>query len=93
MKTALICGVPGQDGAYLADLNWRDHVQLDENLQRPSEIICSKGDARKASADLGWKSTHALPDVRMMVQAELATTAGQAEGASLCHERRLGVAT
>jgi GDPmannose 4,6-dehydratase len=53
-------------------LNWRDHVELDEKLQRPSDIICSKGNAAKAHAELGWKSSYAMPDVvRMMVQAEL----------------------
>jgi len=52
-------------------LDWRDHVELDKQLQRPSDISCSKGNAGKAYADLGWKSTHTMPDVvRMMVQAE-----------------------
>jgi GDP-D-mannose dehydratase len=33
--------------------------------------MCSKGDARKAYAELGWKSSFTMPDVvRMMVQAE-----------------------
>ncbi len=53
-------------------LDWRDHVELDEALQRPSDIMCSKGDAGKAYAELGWKSSYTMPDVvRMMVQAEL----------------------
>ena len=34
--------------------------------------MCSKGDAGKAYAELGWKSNYTMPDVvRMMVQAEL----------------------
>ena len=47
-------------------------MELDKELQRPSDIMCSKGDARKAYAELGWKSSYTMPDVvRMMVQAEL----------------------
>ena len=53
-------------------LDWHDHVELDNELQRPSDIMCSKGDARKAYAELGWKSSYTMPDVvRMMVQAEV----------------------
>ena len=52
-------------------LDWRNHVELDHDLQRPSDIMCSKGDAKKAYAELGWKSSYTMPDVvRMMVQAE-----------------------
>ena len=53
-------------------LDWHDQVELDNELQRPSDIMCSKGDARKAYAELGWKSSYTMPDVvRMMVEAEL----------------------
>jgi GDP-D-mannose dehydratase len=46
-------------------------VELDNELQRPSDIMCSKGDARKAYAELEWKSSYTMPDVvRMMVQNE-----------------------
>jgi len=52
-------------------LDWHDHVELDNELQRPSDIMCSKGDARRAYAELGWKPNYTMPDVvRMMVQAE-----------------------
>ena len=52
-------------------LNWRDHVELDEKLQRPSDIMCSKGKPRKAYAGLVWKSSFTMPDVmRMMVHDE-----------------------
>ncbi len=52
-------------------LDWRDHVELDHELQRPSDIMCSRGDAGKAYAELGWKPSYTMPDVvRMMVQAE-----------------------
>jgi GDPmannose 4,6-dehydratase len=53
-------------------LDWREHVEIDHDLLRPSEIMCSKGDAAKAHAELGWKSSYIMPDVvRMMVRAEL----------------------
>jgi GDPmannose 4,6-dehydratase len=53
-------------------LDWRDDVEPDEKPQRPSDIMCSKGDAAKAYEKLGWKSSYTMPDVvRMMVQAEL----------------------
>jgi GDPmannose 4,6-dehydratase len=53
-------------------LEWREHVELDHELQRPSDIMCSKGDPAKAHIELGWKSSYAMPDVvRMMVHAEL----------------------
>jgi GDPmannose 4,6-dehydratase len=52
-------------------LDWRDYVELDHDLERPSDVMCSKGNPAKAHAELGWKSSYALPDVvRMMVQAE-----------------------
>jgi len=53
-------------------LDWHDHMELDNELQRPSDILCSKGNAGKAYAELGWKPSYTMPDVvRMMVQAEL----------------------
>ena len=52
-------------------LDWRDHVETDHELLRPSDIMCGRGDATKARAELGWKSRYFMPDVvRMMVQAE-----------------------
>ena len=52
-------------------LDWRDHVEIDHDLIRPSDIMFSKGDAMKANSELGWKSTYIMPDVvRMMVHAE-----------------------
>ncbi len=51
-------------------LDWREHVEIDHELQRPSDIMCSRGDAGKAHTELGWKPSYAMPDVvRMMVQA------------------------
>lgn len=53
-------------------LNWRDHVQTDKKLLRPSDIPENKGDARKALEKLGWKaSTHMREVVRKMVEFEI----------------------
>jgi GDPmannose 4,6-dehydratase len=38
------------------DLDWRDHVDVDESLFRPSDIERSYGDASKTFAELGWKA-------------------------------------
>jgi GDPmannose 4,6-dehydratase len=58
-------------------LDWRKHVEFDNMLQRPSEVMCNRGDATKARAQLHWAPTYAMLDVvRMMVQGELDNSAG-----------------
>lgn len=37
-----------------AGLDWRDHVDRDPALARPTDIACSLGDAGKAARLLGW---------------------------------------
>lgn len=39
------------------NLNWQDHVVLDQRFYRPAEIYELRGDARKAIQKLGWKPT------------------------------------
>jgi GDPmannose 4,6-dehydratase len=57
------------------DLHWRDHVEVDQDLLRPSDIVFSQGDAEKAYAELKWKPSYTMPDVvRMMLQAEASCT-------------------
>jgi GDPmannose 4,6-dehydratase len=52
-------------------LDWRNYVEIDSTLARPSEIMCNSGNAAKAYAKLGWKPNYTMPDVvRMMVDAE-----------------------
>lgn len=54
-------------------LNWRDHVQLDQALHRPSDIGRGVGDPSLAAGTLGWRARYRMPDVvKMMVAAELA---------------------
>jgi GDPmannose 4,6-dehydratase len=53
-------------------LDWRDHVNIDNTLYRPSEILFNKGNAAKAFAKLGWTATSKMLDVvKMLVAAEL----------------------
>jgi len=44
-------------------LDWREHVDIDQSLFRPTDIRYSRGDASKAKRELGWEATtrfHAL---------------------------------
>lgn len=53
-----------------AGLDWRQHVQFDPSLRRPTEIDCGRGDPSKAAAQLGWQATVRMPEVaRRMVAA------------------------
>lgn len=53
------------------DLDWRDHVFTDSSLLRPSEIITSRGNPRKALTELGWQARTNMKDViRAMITAE-----------------------
>jgi GDPmannose 4,6-dehydratase len=55
----------------LLGLCWRDHVELDNTLWRPSEIMFNKVNAVKALDKLGWKAEHRMPSVvNMMLAAE-----------------------
>ena len=39
-----------------AGLDWREHVDVDRSLFRPTDIRCSRGDASKAKRELGWEA-------------------------------------
>ena len=61
-----------------ADLNWRDHVVIDEQLYRPAEVDTLLADASKARQVLGWQPQVPFAQlVRMMVNADLALLRGQ----------------
>lgn len=54
-------------------LDWKRHVEIDPRYFRPTEVDELCGDASKASAELGWRSTTGFHDlVRIMVEADLA---------------------
>lgn len=54
-----------------AGLDWKQHVDFDETLVRPSDISGSFGDAGKARRILGWQPTVKFPEiVARMVRGE-----------------------
>ena len=55
-----------------AGLHWQDHVRIDPNYFRPTEVDLLVGDARKAKAVLGWEPKVKFKElVRIMVDADL----------------------
>ena len=53
-------------------LNWEEHVILDKELFRPSDIAISKADPIKARNLLGWKANYGLKDiVEKMINDEI----------------------
>jgi GDPmannose 4,6-dehydratase len=54
------------------DLDWKNHVVIDQNLYRPSEVHLLMGDYSKANKKLGWEPVIKFSDlVEMMVDADL----------------------
>ncbi|MGH8324891.1 MAG: GDP-mannose 4,6-dehydratase, partial [Steroidobacteraceae bacterium] len=61
-----------------ADLNWQDHVVVDERFMRPAEVDLLVGDPTRAAEELGWKRDVDFPSlVAMMVEADLAVVRNQ----------------
>lgn len=59
-------------------LNWRDYVQTDDSLLRPSDIAFSVGNPDKAAQLLGWRAETAMPEVvDKLVDAELRRRRGE----------------
>ena len=53
-------------------LNWKDYVQYNVELIRPSDILINKANPTKARKKLGWESRYLMEDVAsMMIEAEL----------------------
>jgi GDPmannose 4,6-dehydratase len=56
----------------VADLDWEQHVVIDDKFLRPAEVDLLVGDATKARTILGWKREVDFPGlVTMMVEADL----------------------
>jgi len=54
-------------------LNWRDHVEYNPDLKRPTDIDISVANPEKAEKKLKWKASYCMRDVaKMMVEAEQA---------------------
>jgi GDPmannose 4,6-dehydratase len=45
------------------NMDWRDHVDSDQSLIRPSEIMIGLANPLKAEKKLGWKATYVMNDV------------------------------
>lgn len=45
------------------NLNWNDHVSIDERLFRKSEIMVGAADPRKAKRLLGWQSRYTIENI------------------------------
>jgi len=59
------------------NLDWNEHVCVDNALLRPSDIEVSCGNPSKAAKELGWHARYRMRDVvRMMIEAELADVRG-----------------
>jgi len=55
-----------------AGLDWREHVEKDPTLERPTDLQGFAGDARRAAQVLDWMPRTVMPDIaRVMVEAEL----------------------
>lgn len=53
------------------NLQWRDHVEIDENLFRPSDILVGYGNPAKANRILGWHAGKTLEDIVItMIEGE-----------------------
>jgi GDPmannose 4,6-dehydratase len=62
----------------VADLNWEDHVVVDDRFKRPAEVDLLVGDPKRAIEELGWKREVDFPSlVEMMVEADLALVRSQ----------------
>jgi len=57
--------------SYL-NLDWHDHVIVDNSLLRPTDLAVGKGNPQKAKNQLGWEARYKMPDVvKMMIAARL----------------------
>ena len=53
-------------------LDWKNHVEISKQYERPNEVNHLLGDPSKAQSELGWKpKTTFLELVRMMVDSDL----------------------
>ena len=53
-------------------LDWRDHVKVDSELHRPTDLLVSRADPSKASKILGWRATTKMEGVvKTMIADEL----------------------
>jgi len=64
-----------------ADLNWEDHVVIDERFMRPAEVDLLVGNPEKAKQLLGWEPEVSFEDmVADMVASDIDTIRSQPRG-------------
>lgn len=51
-------------------LNWQEHVELNPDLLRPTDIMTSLADPGKAERKLGWKAKYTMKEVAIMMVDE-----------------------
>jgi len=55
-----------------AELDWKQHVEIDPRYYRPAEVDLLIGDPAKATKQLGWKAKTKFEDLaRLMVDADI----------------------
>lgn len=55
-------------------LDWRDHVEIDQSLRRPTDLTYSRGDASKAMNILGWRpKVNFQKLIQILVDSELSS--------------------
>ncbi len=65
-------------------LDWQDHVEIDRQLFRPTEIMYGCGNPEKANNELGWAARSKMRDVvRLMLAAERQLFNSEPAGQSL----------
>ncbi|MDQ1741380.1 MAG: GDPmannose 4,6-dehydratase [Pseudonocardiales bacterium] len=64
-----------------ADLDWNDHVEIDERYYRPSEVDILLGDASRVKEKLGWEPKVKFKELaELMVDADIAALSDQLAG-------------
>lgn len=58
----------------IAGLDWRDHVDTDAALFRPTDIDTSRADPSRAADILGWRTGIRMPELVQLMMAEVKDT-------------------
>jgi GDPmannose 4,6-dehydratase len=61
-----------EEAFSIVNIDWRNHVVLDERYLRPAEVDDLRGDASKARRVLGWQPRMMFPElIRSMIESDL----------------------
>jgi GDPmannose 4,6-dehydratase len=68
------------------DLDWKEHVEIDQRYFRPAEVDVLQGDASKARRKLGWEPKVGFDElVKLMTDYDLNRAKQEAEARELKH--------